>query len=346
MPARAYLLYTPALRSSHLERLRPLADLRLELLAGGRHRDLDRALLADPPVPVTFAEGPALDAVVAARRPAVLEVTEPLWAPEWATSVRLAAVARAADPGVVVAGYAIETLVPDGPPPPVAGVLDAVVHGSDATRVLYERCYGAGALGAATVLEERRGRCARCFPDPVATAPARREVAFVAEFGDRKGIDLLLDAWPEVAAPGWRLRLLGYGPRTAEVLAWAAGRGDVDVEVRAGRAAVHDALRRAAVVVLPSRRVPGWREQAGLSLVEGLAHGCRLVTTTETGLAAGLVAAGHDVVRPGSASDLAEGLRRALAAAPSAKALPPADEDSRMAATRWIAARATGTPAA
>jgi len=83
-----------------------------------------------------------------------------------------------------------------------------------------------------------------------------------------------------------------------------------------------------------------------LSLVEGLAHGCRLVTTTETGLAAGLAAAGHDVVRPGSVPDLAEGLRRALATAPSAKLLPPADEDSRMAATRWIAARATGTAAA
>jgi glycosyltransferase involved in cell wall biosynthesis len=61
---------------------------------------------------------------------------------------------------------------------------------------------------------------------------------------------------------------------------------------------------------MPSVRLRGWREQIGLPLVEGLAHGCRVVTTTETGLAEDL--RGHPLVTlttPGDATALAEALR-------------------------------------
>ena len=47
--------------------------------------------------------------------------------------------------------------------------------------------------------------------------------------------------------------------------------------------------------------------------MEGLAHGCRVVTTTETGLASDLL--GHPLVTfttPGDPQSLADGLRRAM----------------------------------
>jgi glycosyltransferase involved in cell wall biosynthesis len=89
-------------------------------------------------------------------------------------------------------------------------------------------------------------------------------------------------------------------------------------EIRVGvpRSEVHELLRSGAVVVMPSVRLRRWREQIGLPLVEGLAHGCRVVTTTETGLAEDLRT--HPLVvltRPGDPASLADGLRRAMDAA-------------------------------
>ena len=328
MPAaRTYVLYTPVLRSSHLERLAPVPGFRL--LASDRHPDCDDALLDAAPFPVLLAGLDALEADLRADPPDVLEVTEPLWTAQWAASLRLADAA----PRARLVTYAIEVLPPPGAPD--AGRLAAVAYGSSAAQRAYAVSYP-GAGWAATVVEERRGRCLLCVPSGD-TVQAAREVVFAAEFSERKAIDLLMAAWDEAAPDGWRLRLLGWGPRTDQVQAWGAGRQDVDVVVGAGRQVVHEALRRAAVVVLPSRRVPGWREQVGLSLVEGLAHGCALLTTDETGLADGLRAAGHTVVEAGSGPALADGLRAALAAAPLVKALPAADVDSRRQVQRWLA---------
>ncbi|MCU1691535.1 MAG: glycosyl transferase group 1 [Frankiales bacterium] len=321
----SYALYTPVLRSSHLERLSPLPGFRL--LASGRHPDCDDAVLAAAPFPVLLAGPDDLAADLRADPPDVLEVTEPLWLAEWPASLVLADAA----PRALLCTYAIEVL--PHPAPPGWERLSAVAFGSAAA----ERAYAASCPGApwtSTVVEERRPRCTDCFPDG-GDAVARPELVFAAEFSERKGIDLLTQAWDAARPAGWRLRLLGWGPRTAQVQEWAAGRPDVDVVVRADRAAVHDALRRAAGVVLPSRRVDGWREQIGLSLVEGLAHGCRLLTTDETGLAEGL-GPEHVVVAAGSAEALTDGLR-ALGPPPASKVLPGSDDDSRQQVQHWLA---------
>ena len=322
-----YVLYTPVLRSSHLERLAPVPGFRL--LAGDRHPDCDDALLAAACFPVLEGSLDELEADLRADPPDVLEVTEPLWTAQWPASLRLAA----AVPSARLVTYAIEVLPPATAPDP--GRLTAVAYGSAAARRAYAVSYPQ-ATWTTTVLEERRGRCLLCFPADGAAGLAEREVVFAAEFSERKAVDLLLPAWDEARPDGWRLRLLGWGPRTEAVLAWAQGRVDVDVVVRADREQVHDALRRAAVVVLPSRRVDGWREQIGLSLVEGLAHGCALLTTDETGLADGLREAGHTVVRAGDGAALAQGLRTAVAAAALDKVLPDADDDSRRRVQRWL----------
>ena len=331
----SYALYTPVLRSSHLERLAPLPGFRV--LAASRHPDCDPVLLAQARFPVLLGGLDALEADLRADPPDVLEVTEPLWTAEWSASLRLADAA----PDALLAAYAIEVL--PSPLPAHADRLVAVAYGSAAA----ERAYrGGGPAGRAcrggpaerwlsVVVEERRSRCPVCFgegtPDVV---PCEPEVVFAAELSERKGIDLLLQAWDDAAPPGWRLRLLGWGPRTAQVRQWVRGCDDVTLQIAADREQVHGAMRRAAAVVLPSRRVPGWREQVGLSLVEGLAHGCRLLTTTETGIAEGL-AAEHLVVAPGSAPALAEGLR-ALGAPLAAKRLPGPQEDSRRRVQRWL----------
>ncbi len=322
-----YVLYTPVLRSSHLERLAPVPGFRL--LAADRHPDCDDALLAAAPFPVLEGTLDALEADLRADPPDVLEVTEPLWTAQWPASLRLAD----AVPSARLVTYAIEVLPPASAPDP--GRLAAVAYGSAAARRAYAESYPAAGW-ASTVLEERRGRCLLCLPGEQPTAPAQREVVFAAEFSQRKAVDLLLPAWDEAAPDGWRLRLLGWGPRTEAVLAWARDRPDVEVVVRADREQVHDALRRAAVVVLPSRRVDGWQEQIGLSLVEGLAHGCALLTTEETGLADGLRADGHTVVAAGDGPALAQGLRDAVAAAPLDKVLPQAGDDSRQRVQRWL----------
>ena len=192
-----------------------------------------------------------------------------------------------------------------------------------------------------TGVKARAARWGTGFGASAPRAPAARELVSAAEFTERKAVDLLMAAWDAAReaghVDGWRLRMLGWRPRTSQVLTWGRGREDVEVVVAADRAHVHDALRRAAVVVLPSRRVDGWREQVGLSLAEGLAHGCHLLTTTETGLAEGLRADGHTVVPPEDARALAQGLRRATGVAPLLRPVPPAALDSRRRVLDWLA---------
>lgn len=323
-----YALWTPVLRSSHLERLAPVPGLRL--LASGRHPDCDDALLAASPVPVVLGDLGELAADLRTRPPAVLEVTEPLWTAQWPDALALAD----AVPHARLVTYAIEVLPPPQAPP--ADRLQAVVYGSQAAQAAYAVSYpGAGWLS--TVVEERRDRCGECFPAGLLGVPAAQELVFAAEFSERKAVDLLMAAWDDARVPGWRLRMLGWGPRTDQVVQWGQGRGDVEVVVRASRERVHDALRRAAAVVLPSRRVPGWREQIGLSIVEGLAHGCHVIATEETGLADGLRSAGHTLLPAGDGDALSAALASALPLLPPDKVLPSAQDDSRRRALDWLA---------
>ena len=123
---------------------------------------------------------------------------------------------------------------------------------------------------------------------------------FLGAFDRRKGLKQVLEAWPMVSArlPDARLRLLGKGPLEPLAVEAARSRDEVDLLVDPSRDVVHERLRTARTLVLLSQPSRTWREQVGLPILEGLAHGCEVVATSETGLASWLVDNGHRVVDP------------------------------------------------
>jgi glycosyltransferase involved in cell wall biosynthesis len=180
------------------------------------------------------------------------------------------------------------------------------------------------------------------LPQPCTCAGEERRAGavFLGAFADRKGLPQLVEAWPIVArsVTGARLTLVGKGP--LEPLArQLAERADVDLVVDPPRDRIHSALRSAHVLVLPSRRTARWREQVGLPIVEGLAHGCTIVTTSETGLADWLHGHGHHVVPDDrSPETLAAALASALQS-PRDPATVRADlprADGRLQADAWM----------
>lgn len=171
--------------------------------------------------------------------------------------------------------------------------------------------------------------------------PEPGRLLFVGAFDERKGIEHLLRWWEQVPAiaPDARLHLVGKGALADTVAAWAADRADVELTIDPPRDEIHRAYRRAGAVVLLSQRVGDWREQVGLPIVEGLAHGCRIVTTRESGIADWLAEHGHTVLDP--ATDPATGARALAAAAmrePDRAAVLAAlpDRDSRFVADDWL----------
>lgn len=344
------------LRTAHLERAHELAPA--SIVYRSRRYDFDSGLARGLDL---VEAGPARAAWVLARSDVrELEVNEPLMV----SSLRRSALALAAvdlsrrvrrRPRALVVTYAIANDDPFRPPARpgaagrvrrwldarliarVAGRVDRVVFGTPAAQELY------GALvprlrRAEHVLLPALPTACGCGPLDAKDAD---EVLFVGAFEERKGVRELLAAWPAVVAahPGARLTLVGKGPLVDEVHAFAADRPEVTVVVDPPRAEVHAHQRRAAVAVLLSQRTRTWREQVGLPVVEGLAHGCAVLATTETGLAAWLGAHGHAVVVPDApAPAVADALVGLLAArrSPASVVGDLPDVDGRLAADAWL----------
>ncbi|GHP17324.1 hypothetical protein RN2511_020600 [Rhodococcus sp. NKCM2511] len=120
---------------------------------------------------------------------------------------------------------------------------------------------------------------------------------FVGEFSDRKGIRQAMRLWDQVwDCPDITFTMIGQGPLLDLVLDWSRAHFRVQVIVDPPREEIHSHLRRASALVLLSQSTPRWREQIGLPIMEGLAHGCEIITTDQTGYAEWLGANGHTVV--------------------------------------------------
>jgi glycosyltransferase involved in cell wall biosynthesis len=336
------LRIVPDLRSSVVESM-PAGQ---ELLFTSRRTDTDADLLTRPDVrPFTWRR-----LLRALRDPEmeVLEVAEPLWLGEWRRALRYVALAKAMR--VAVATYAIENLdAAERVPSRLARLclgasllsLDAVVFGTTGASDNYRRTFGWALRRVRhTVLTPQLDACGVCDPDD---APRTPTVLFLGTPSERKGFPTLLRAWERAgaAARGWRLVVAD--PSGVARGALPAG---VSIIENPPRRVVHELLRTSAVVAMPSVRRPGWREQIGLPLVEGLTHGCRVVTTPETGLAPDLV--GHPLVfftDPGDPDSLADGLRRAMDAGTAVTSGPAGHSKTDVVAWFKATTRATGTVA-
>lgn len=349
---RARLYQT--VRSAHLERAHQLAPA--TILYRATRYDFDRALAGGLDL---VPAGPVRAAWLLARsRVRQLEVNEPLML----AGLRRTALAIVAlwlrrllgGPRIRYVSYAIENADPFARPARgparlrrleqillarfVWSSLDRVAFGTTAARTTY-----------ATVFPGRRGPPARAeipaLPAPCGCAAEPGDgadrVLFLGALTARKGFPQLLDAWPylKVRLPVARLLILGTGALADQARALAAADSAVEVHIDPTRSEIHAQLRRSRVLILPSQPSPGWREQVGLPLCEGLAHGCTIVSSTETGLAGWLAEHGHTTLSPAaSADDWASALQAALQnrrdRAAVLEDLPAVD--GRLAADTWL----------
>ncbi|HEY8524539.1 MAG TPA: glycosyltransferase [Acidimicrobiales bacterium] len=355
-PERRVRVYA-GLRTAHLERFPAMVPARV--LYTSRRADFDRSLV-DPDHPPERRGRLGVLRELAGRRHDVVEVNEPALVERWpdllaqVAAVRLQGLVTRRRPAVVAyaignADPALEAAARWRLPAPVARAVTAAVYrllvrGTD--RLAFGT---AGAYEAyARYVPERhlaaRSRLFEALPSPCDCPDAERDptrVAFVGSLVPRKGVAETLAAWDALRArrPDATFHVVGHGRLEDAVAAWAAARPEVTFEVDPPRARVHEVLRRSAVLVLLSQPHGHWREQIGLPILEGLSHGCEIVTTSETGIAGWLAAHGHAVLPPDAPAEavadrIDEALRRARTRRGSLSDLPVTDQ--RIAADRWL----------
>jgi glycosyltransferase involved in cell wall biosynthesis len=107
-----------------------------------------------------------------------------------------------------------------------------------------------------------------------------RAFLFVGKFAAYKGIDLLLDAWERVSAPGARLCFVGDGPQADTVRAAVARDDRIEWTGQLPVADVAARMAAARAVVVPSV----WDEPFGRVAAEAFATGRPVITTGRGGL--------------------------------------------------------------
>jgi L-malate glycosyltransferase len=133
-------------------------------------------------------------------------------------------------------------------------------------------------------------------------------ILFFANLWKRKGIDVLLKAFPQVAAaiPECRLTVAGGGPDFPRVANWIEGmaaKQQIELLGPIERTAAPELFRRHSLYCLPSLGEP-----YGMSALEAMSCGLAVVASRDGGLGYMLPKEGCLLVEPGNADDLASAL--------------------------------------
>ena len=135
-------------------------------------------------------------------------------------------------------------------------------------------------------------------------------MGYVGRLVPEKGLDQLLEAC--AALPGaWQLSALGSGPERERLGTRAAALGiaeRVEFLTPIPSTALPAHLHRLSCLVLPSRSLPNWTEQFGRVLIEAMACGVPVVTST-CGEAPHVVGDAGLVVPENDVAALAQALR-------------------------------------
>lgn len=116
-------------------------------------------------------------------------------------------------------------------------------------------------------------------PGPGSAERGAPSIVFIGALAERKGVDDLLAASIAVSPRAeHRLVVIGAGPLAEKVRATAATHRHIDVLGSIPRESVLEQLRGARALVLPTRLHEGWREAAGLVLLEAQACGIPVIT--------------------------------------------------------------------
>jgi glycosyltransferase involved in cell wall biosynthesis len=99
-----------------------------------------------------------------------------------------------------------------------------------------------------------------------------RGAVFVGRLSPEKGVDTLVEAWRGLDVP---LRIVGTGPEEERLRALAGDQPSIEFLGELPHAAVIDELRRAGMLVFPSR----WDEPFGLAIIEAMACGTPVIAT-------------------------------------------------------------------
>lgn len=225
--------------------------------------------------------------------------------------------------------------------------VDFIAYGTSDAQELYRAEFSAATAPKEILVEAVSAAEAVNDQDQDVRAPA---LIFLGDLSDRKGFPDVLNAWASVRTrvPDSTFTIIGRGAGSSDAEQLSESDDRVTVYLDPERARIFEELDQAKVLVLPSRRRPLWREQVGLPIVEGLSHGCRIVTTSETGIASWLAAHDHFVVDEDNLiSDLPEALVAALEAdvTPAEIKAPLPDQDGRLTARDRLYEAAAG-PAA
>jgi glycosyltransferase involved in cell wall biosynthesis len=191
-----------------------------------------------------------------------------------------------------------------------AFIFDRVAFGSHGAESTYTAAKILGSRCAVTMKSERPTEC------KLESEVVKEDLAtFVGALEPRKGLDRLLSAWllTDAAKTGWRLAIAGEGPMQSDVESISSREPSINYLGKISRAELHDCLSRSRLVIQPSVKEGRWREQIGLPIAEGLAHGCHIITSEDTGLAPWLTANGHSVVpSPFSVPQLAAAMTQSM----------------------------------